>query len=163
VRADAIALAKGLGGGFPIGAVLLREPLAASLPPGSHGSTFGGNPLASAAARCVLRVLREQGLVEAARTKGQRLGAGLRELAARHPKLCTGERGMGLLRAVTLADGVAARDLLAPARDRGLLLTAAGASALRFTPPLIVSDAEIDEALERTERTLSAVERGLGV
>jgi acetylornithine/N-succinyldiaminopimelate aminotransferase len=160
VKADAIALAKGLGGGFPIGAMLLREKLAGGLPPGTHGSTFGGNPLAAAAARTVLRVLREQGLIDKATQRGERLGAGLARVAAAHPKSCTGARGLGLLRAITLVDGLAARDFLQPARDRGLLLTAAGPSALRFTPPLVVSDAEIDEALTLVDATLSAVEGG---
>jgi acetylornithine/N-succinyldiaminopimelate aminotransferase len=161
VRADAISLAKGLGGGFPIGAMLLRETLADSLPPGTHGSTFGGNPLASAAARCVLSVLERDGLVERAAAMGEKLSVGLREVAARHPNVCTGERGLGLLRAITLVDGIAARDLLPIARDNGLLCTAAGPSALRFTPPFIVSQEEIDEAMERTSKTLASVESSL--
>lgn len=151
VAADAITLAKGLGGGFPIGALLIRERLAGGLPPGAHGSTFGGNPLASAAARAVLRVLREDGLVQAAAEKGKRLGEGLARVAAKHPKYCTGERGLGLLRAITLTGEIAARDLLVNARERGLLVTAAGAEALRFTPPLIVTDEEIAEALDVTD------------
>ncbi|MBW2458642.1 MAG: aminotransferase class III-fold pyridoxal phosphate-dependent enzyme, partial [Deltaproteobacteria bacterium] len=158
VAADAIALAKGLGGGFPIGVMLVREHLAGALPPGAHGSTFGGNPLACRAARTVLRVLREQGLVEAASSLGQRLGDGLARIAAAHPTVCTGSRGLGLLRAVTLVEGVSARDLVARAREHGLLVTAAGPSALRYTPPLVVTPAEIDEALERTEAVLASIE-----
>ncbi len=157
VRADAISLAKGLGGGFPIGAMLVREHLADSLPPGSHGSTFGGNPLASVAARTVLRVIREQDLMGRARALGERLSAGLQSIAAKHPRHCTGERGLGLLRALTLAEGVLSRDLLSPARDVGLLLTAAGPSALRFTPPLTVSEAEIDEAVAKTDSMFSGL------
>ncbi|MBM4375656.1 MAG: acetylornithine transaminase [Deltaproteobacteria bacterium] len=158
VRADAVALAKGLGGGFPIGAMLVRDHLAESLPTGTHGSTFGGNPLASAVGRTVLRVLAEEGLLERAKVGGERLGAGLAAVAARHPKLCRGERGLGLLRALVLNDGTVARDFLGPAREHGLLVTAAGASALRFTPPLVVTDAEIDEAVERLDTMLSAHE-----
>jgi acetylornithine/N-succinyldiaminopimelate aminotransferase len=161
VRADVIALAKGLGGGFPIGAVCVREALAGALPSGSHGSTFGGNALGSVAARTVLRVLREERLIEAAAVRGAQLGAGLAALAERHPRLCSGERGLGLLRAVVLRDVVQARDLLGPAREHGLLLTAAGPRGLRFTPPLTVSEAEIEEALELAERTLAAVEKNL--
>ncbi len=154
VRADAVALAKGLGGGFPIGAMLVREALAESLPTGTHGSTFGGNPLASAAARTVLRVVCEEGLMERAAARGQRLGAGLAAVAARYPTLCRGERGLGLLRALVLQDQVQARDLLGPAREQGLLVTAAGASALRFTPPLVITDAEVDEAVAKLDATL---------
>ncbi len=157
VAADVMTLAKGLGGGVPIGALLLREQLADGLPPGAHGSTFGGNPLASVAARTVLRVLRDEGLVEAAARQGERLGRLLAGLAAKHPTICLGERGMGLLRAITLTERVAARDILPVAREHGLLLTAAGARALRFTPPLIVTDAEIDEAVDKTDRVLAAV------
>jgi acetylornithine/N-succinyldiaminopimelate aminotransferase len=155
VKADAIALAKGLGGGFPIGAMLLRERLAGALPPGSHGSTFGGNPLASVAARTVLAVLTRDGLVERAAKLGERLSRGLRQLATEHPQLCSGERGLGLLRALVLQPGVLARDLLEPARAEGLLLTAAGPSGLRFSPPLVVGEAEIDEALARAGAALT--------
>lgn len=161
VRADAVALAKGLGGGFPIGAMLVRERLAESLPAGTHGSTFGGNPLASAAARTVLRVIESEGLVARAAEAGKRLGAGLAEVARRHPKLAKGERGSGLLRALVLQDGVVARDLLSPACQHGLLVTAAGASAIRYTPPLVVTDAQIDEAISLTDETLRTYAAGI--
>jgi acetylornithine/N-succinyldiaminopimelate aminotransferase len=157
VVADAVALAKGLGGGFPIGAMLVRESLARALPPGSHGSTFGGNAVASAAARTVLRIVRDEKLIERAARLGERLSRGLAALAARHPAVCAGERGLGLLRALVLAEGTQARDLLEPMREHGLLCTAAGAQALRFTPPLVVSEAEIDEAVELAGAALAAV------
>jgi len=157
VRADAIVLAKGLGGGFPIGAMLVREELANALPPGTHGSTFGGNALASVAARTVIRVLDEEHLVEAAQARGERLSRGLNELAARFPTVCKAERGWGLLRALPLADGVDARPVLTALQKRGLLLTIAGASALRFTPPLIVSEAEVDEAVAMVGEVLADV------
>lgn len=160
VRADAIALAKGLGGGFPIGAMLVREDLAGALPPGTHGSTFGGNALASVAARTVIRVLDEEKLVEGAAVRGERLGKGLSDLAARFPTACKAERGRGLLRALPLADGLDARPVLTALQRRGLLLTIAGASALRFTPPLIVSDAEIDEAVGMVADVLADVAAG---
>jgi acetylornithine/N-succinyldiaminopimelate aminotransferase len=155
VRADAITLAKGLAGGVPIGALLLREALAGGLPPGSHGSTFGGNPLASAAARCVLRVLHEEGLVEKAVAKGERLGAGLARVAARHDALCSGERGLGLLRAITLTGDRPSRDLLPYFTEVGLLVTAAGSGAVRFSPPLVVTDTEIDEAIDKADAALA--------
>jgi acetylornithine/N-succinyldiaminopimelate aminotransferase len=161
VRADAISLAKGLGGGFPIGAMLVREELAGALPPGTHGSTFGGNALASATARTVLRVLAEEKLVEGAAIKGERLSKGLSAIAARFPRVCKPERGLGLLRALPLADGIDARPVLGALQKRGLLLTIAGASALRYTPPLVVSDAEIDEALAMTADVLADVSAGL--
>jgi acetylornithine/N-succinyldiaminopimelate aminotransferase len=155
VQGDAAALAKGLGAGFPVGAMVLRERLNQALPPGTHGSTFGGNPLASAAARTVLAVIEEEGLLAAVTQRGARLGRGLAAIAERHPKICAGERGRGLLRGLVLAPGVDPRAALNKARERGVLLTIAGASVLRFTPPLIVSDAQIDEALEKVEAALT--------
>ena len=154
VRGDAIALAKGLGGGFPIGALLVSERLSGALPPGSHGSTFGGNALASAAARTVLAVLEQDGLVERADTLGAYLGQRLAEIAARHPKVAVGERGVGLLRGLVLAPGVDARVALGAARERGVLLTVAGSDALRFTPPLVVTQDELDEGLAQVEAVL---------
>ena len=157
VRADVVTLAKGLGGGFPIGAMLVREELASSLPPGTHGSTFGGNALASAAARTVLRVLEEEGLIAAAAEKGAKRSAMLSELAARHPDLCSGERGRGLLRGVVLKPGIDARLALGLARERGLLLTIAGGTVLRFTPPLVVTEAELEEGVRRLDEALRAL------
>ncbi len=157
VRADAISLAKGLGGGFPIGAMLVSARLAGALPSGTHGSTFGGNALASAAARAVLATLDAENVVAEVARKGALLSAKLVELAKRHPDLCELERGQGLLRALVLKQGVDARDVLARARERGLLLTIAGGRGLRFTPPLIITDDEIVLAAERLDETLRSV------
>ena len=154
VRADVIALAKGLGAGVPIGAMLCRESLSQALPPGSHGSTFGGNALASAAALCVLETLQNEGLIEAATLKGERLAAGLRRVGERHPKLVQVVRGRGLLQAIVLAESVDARALLADLQKEGLMVTIAGGQALRFSPPLVVTDAEIDEGVEILDRAL---------
>jgi acetylornithine/N-succinyldiaminopimelate aminotransferase len=157
VRGDAIALAKGLGGGFPIGALLVRAEVAGALPPGSHGSTFGGNPLASAAARTVLAVIDEEGLLDQVTRRGERLSRGLADIAARRPGLAVGERGRGLLRGLRLAQGVDPRKALDAARERGVLLTVAGADVLRFTPPLIVTEAQIDEALTTVDAALASL------
>jgi acetylornithine/N-succinyldiaminopimelate aminotransferase len=156
VRADVVALAKGLGGGVPIGAMLCREQLSSALPPGSHGSTFGGNPLASAAALAVLETVEREGLMEAATEKGKRLSHGLSELANRHRGRVAGHRGRGLLQALLLADEAEARPVLGKLQEAGLLLTLAGSQALRFSPPLVVSEAEIDEALAIVGRVLAA-------
>ncbi|NUP12587.1 MAG: aspartate aminotransferase family protein [Polyangiaceae bacterium] len=157
VRADVITLAKGLAGGFPIGAMLLREELAGGLPPGTHGSTFGGNPLACAASRTVLAALYDDGLIEGAAKKGAYLGQKLAELAKRHPDMCEGERGQGLLRGILLKQGVDPRLALGRVREKGVLLTIAGNRVLRFTPPLIVTEREIDEAVRRVDDALSAL------
>ncbi|WP_437676422.1 aspartate aminotransferase family protein [Sorangium sp. So ce131] len=157
VEGDAAALAKGLGGGFPIGALVLRERLNGALPPGSHGSTYGGNALASATARTVLAVIEEEKLCEAAEKRGEQLGRGLAAIAERLPNVCVGERGRGLLRGLILAPGVDPRVALGRVRDRGVLLTVAGSNVLRFTPPLIISEAEIQEALAEVEAALAEI------
>ena len=140
---DAISLAKGIAGGAPLGAVLATEALAAVLTPGTHASTFGGNPLATAAA-CAVVDLLEGGLLEQVVRSGKHLSARLTALQQRTPRV-SGERGLGLWRAVVLAEDLAPRDV-AKARDLGLLVNGIGERLLRLAPPLTVSEAEIDEA-----------------
>jgi len=147
VKPDLMSVAKGLGGGCPIGAMLTTEALAGALPPGTHGTTFGGNPFASAAARTVIATIEEEGLVAGARTKGERLSALLREVVRDLPNVCEGERGAGLMRGLVLRQGLLARDLLPKLADAGLLLTAAGERVLRFTPPLVITEAELAEGV----------------
>ncbi|MBX3270242.1 MAG: acetylornithine/succinylornithine family transaminase [Sandaracinaceae bacterium] len=145
---DGCSLAKGMGGGFPIGAMLVREALADGLPPGSHASTFGGNPLACAAALAVLSIVDDEGLVENARAMGERLGAGLEALAREHA--CVAEaRGRGLLRGVRI-EGADPLALLGRLRDaHGMLASLAGGDVIRLAPPLTVSAADVDEGLAR--------------
>lgn len=157
VRPDAISLAKGLGGGFPIGAMLTTEALAGALPPGTHGSTFGGNPLACAAARAVLRILEEEDLVAGAAEKGARLASMLEGVARELPAVCEGERGEGLLRGLVLRQGFVVRDILPELADAGVLLTAAGERVLRFSPPLVVTEAQLAEGVAAVRKVLSAL------
>ncbi len=151
---DAIALAKGLGGGFPIGAMVCLEKLSGALPPGSHGSTYAGNPLGCTAALTVLAVLDEEQLVEGAKRKGEHLSKALSTLCGKHPDVLGPERGVGLLRAVPLKGGLAPRAILEPLRDRGLLLIVAGDTALRFCPPLVVTEAELDQGVRILDEVL---------
>jgi acetylornithine/N-succinyldiaminopimelate aminotransferase len=144
-RPDAISLAKGLGGGVPIGVVLTKESLADALPPGTHGSTFGGNALACAAALAVLEVLDAEKLVLGAKTKGEALAGMLEGLVRDLPGVCESARGEGLLRGLVLRPGFVARDVLVQTQAAGLLLTAAGDRVLRFTPPLVVTLAQLEE------------------
>jgi acetylornithine/N-succinyldiaminopimelate aminotransferase len=156
VRPDVVVLAKGLGGGVPIGAMLCRAALDQALPPGSHGSTFGGNALASAAALAVLETIDDEGLLSRVQTLGARLSAGLSGLAARHPALVECVRGKGLLQALVLRGGIDARAVQGELSRAGLLVTIAGGQALRFSPALTVSEREIDEALSIAERVLAS-------
>jgi acetylornithine/N-succinyldiaminopimelate aminotransferase len=144
---DAVALAKGLGGGFPIGAMLTTERLSSALPPGTHGSTFGGNALACASALAVLQVLDDEQLIAGAVAKGSALNALLARLAGELRDVCAGVRGEGLLQGLVLQPGLVARDVLPKVQDAGVLLTAAGENVLRFSPPLVVTVAELEEGV----------------
>src|SRR5262249_19973474 len=104
-RPDAVSMAKGLAGGVPIGAMLTTEALAGALPPGTHGSTFGGNPLACSAALAVLEIMESEKLVEGAREKGAVLSRLLASVVADLPKVCEGTRGEGLLQGLVLREG----------------------------------------------------------
>ena len=152
---DVLTLAKGLAGGVPIGAFLVREKYAEALAPGTHGSTFGGNPLACAAALAVLETLDREGLIEGAAAKGAYFLAGLEGLAAKHPALVKGARGRGLLCGLVLADHVEARLVLGAMRDRGVLIAQAGDRVLRFAPPLVITEPELDEGLAALDAVLT--------
>jgi acetylornithine/N-succinyldiaminopimelate aminotransferase len=157
VRPDAVALAKGLGGGFPIGAMLTTEQYAGVLTPGTHGSTYGGNALASAAARAVIAIVDEEKLSERASDLGEKLSAMLTALAKEFPEQVEGERGRGLLRGLVLREGFVARDVLPKLQERGILLTAAGDRVLRFSPPLVVKESELAEGVEAMRAVLPSL------
>jgi len=151
IQPDVLTLAKGLGGGVPIGAMLATGKVAAAFGPGSHGSTFGGNPLSCAAALTVLDVIAEEELLANATAQGERLMNGLNELRSRFPVIRQ-VRGQGLLVGAEL-DGEAA-PIIAAARDKGLLILSAGPKVLRFLPALNVTTAEVDEALDKLAQAL---------
>jgi acetylornithine/N-succinyldiaminopimelate aminotransferase len=157
VQADALSLAKGLAGGVPIGAMLCKKELAEALPPGSHGSTFGGNPLASAAALAVLETIEKENLLQAARERGAQLAERLLQLGEKYPKLVASSRGTGLLQALVLKDDVDARSVMSKLQDAGVLVTIAGGQGLRFTPPLTITPAELDGALDVLDRVLGTL------
>jgi acetylornithine/N-succinyldiaminopimelate aminotransferase len=146
VKPDVVALAKGLGAGFPIGAMLCNAKLAGALPPGSHGTTFGGNPLASRVALTVLDTLEQDKLLDAVNARANTLSRHLQALVKQFPKHVLSARGLGLLQAFELSDGLDAREVVTALRDRGVLVTIAGGKALRISPPLVITDAELDEA-----------------
>ena len=145
VEPDIMTLAKGLGGGMPIGAVLAKEACAV-FEPGDHGSTFGGNSLAVAAAAYVLTQLTEGGVIENARARGEQLARRLAALEDISP-LVAGQRGIGLLRGLELTEDVAP-EVVVRALDRGLILNPVRPNVVRFMPPLTVTAEEIDRAVE---------------
>jgi len=157
-RADAIALAKGLAGGVPIGAMLTTEALANALPPGTHGSTFGGNPLACTASLAVLKILDDEKLVLGAHEKGEALQKMLEGVVAEMPAVCESARGDGLLRGIVMKPGHVARDVLPKILQNGVMLTAAGERVLRFSPPLVVTLAQLEEGVAVLRKVLAQME-----
>lgn len=155
ITPDIMAVAKGIGGGFPLGAVLATEHAAQGLTPGTHGSTFGGNPLATAVGAAVLDILLEPGFLAEVQVKALRLRQGLAELQDRFPGLVLEVRGQGLLSGIKIA--VPPAEVVSAALAERLLVVGAGDNVVRLLPPLIVADDEIGEALDRLARALKRV------
>ena len=155
---DVMTLAKGLGGGFPIGAVLtFGEHATGLLSPGQHGTTFGGNPLGAAVSLAVLGTIAEDDLLGNVRTLGGRLQAQVSELAGRDARI-TGVRGAGLLQGITLAAPIAPQ-VVAAALEAGFILNAANPTTLRLAPPLIITGEELDSFVEALPALLDRAER----
>ncbi|WP_298977078.1 aspartate aminotransferase family protein [uncultured Thermosynechococcus sp.] len=153
VEPDIFTTAKGLAGGIPIGAMIAKD-FCAVFQPGDHASTFGGNPLATAAALTVCETLEKENLLQNVRDRGQQLRAGLCQLQAAYPHLIAEVRGWGLINGLELHPDIplTAAEVVKAAIGEGLLLVPAGPKVVRFVPPLIVSAAEIDMALGAVSR-----------
>jgi len=152
VQPDAISWAKGLGGGFPIAAIWVRGPYADVLGPGTHGTTFGGTPLACSVALAVLDALERGGLQRNAREVGEYFIGKLRALAAKCPTIRE-VRGLGLMIGIELT--LEARPAVIKLAEQGLIGIAAGTNVVRFLPPLNITRAEVDEAMEKLGRALT--------
>lgn len=155
---DIFTSAKGLGGGIPIGAMMCKQHCDV-FAPGDHASTFGGNPFACAVALTVCETLAKENLLENVLARGEQLRTGLRALAAKYPALIADVRGWGLINGMELAaeSEITAADVVKAALAEGLLLVPAGPKVLRFVPPLIVTAAEVDAALQVVERAIATV------
>jgi acetylornithine/N-succinyldiaminopimelate aminotransferase len=151
IRPDIVATAKGIGGGFPLGACLATEKAARALTAGSHGSTYGGNPLAMAVGNAVLDVILADGFLARVDRIAQRLRGQLEELARRHPGVIAEVRGSGLM--IGLKCVVPSGDVVAGLRQRGLLSVPAGDNVVRLLPPLIIEDGHIAEAMAILQAT----------
>jgi len=150
VTPDIIALAKALGGGFPIGAFLTTKEAGKGMTPGTHGSTFGGNPLAMAAANAVLDVMLEDGFLDRTKRIGLLFKQRLAEIKDRYPGVIAEVRGEGLL--LGLRCVVPSGDLVAALREEKLLSVGAGDNVVRLVPPLVVSEAEVGDAMAMLDR-----------
>jgi acetylornithine/N-succinyldiaminopimelate aminotransferase len=158
VTPDVMPLAKALGGGFPIGACLATAEAAEGMTPGSHGSTFGGNPLAVAAANAVLDVMLKPGFFEHVQKMSLLLKQKLASVVDRHAGVLAEVRGEGLL--IGLKAVVPSGDLVTALRDQKLLTVGAGENVVRFLPPLIVTEAEIEESVSRLESACAKLSGG---
>jgi acetylornithine/N-succinyldiaminopimelate aminotransferase len=157
ITPDIMAVAKGIGGGFPLGAVLATEQAAAGLTPGTHGSTFGGNPLATAVGCEVLDVVLEPGFLEGVQQKALRLRQSLARIQDQFPGLVTEVRGQGLLAGIKV--NAAPADVVAAALGEKLLVVGAGDNVVRVLPPLTVGEDEIAEGIDRLGRALAHVSK----
>ena len=155
ITPDLMAVAKGLGGGFPVGACLATEQAAAALTTGSHGTTFGGNPLAMTVANAVLDVVLEDGFLEHVRTVADRLRRGLDGLVAKHPGVLAEVRGSGLMLGLKCVGENTA--LVARLLENGMLSIPAADNVVRILPPLVVNDTHVAEALEILDRSCAAL------
>lgn len=160
ITPDIMTVAKGIGGGFPLGACLATEEAAKGMVIGTHGSTYGGNPLAMAAGQAILDVMLEPGFFEGVAQKGERLRQAFEQMLPNHDHLFEEIRGKGLMLGIKLKEPAVARDFVAHLRDNhGLLTVAAGENVFRVLPPLVIEDEHIAECVER----LSAGARSFAV
>jgi len=150
---DILASAKGLGGGFPVGACLATEAVAASMTAGSHGSTFGGNPLGMAVANAVIDELSSPGFLQQVVDNSAYLLEGLQDLVQNHPRLLKGVAGLGFM--LGLQCEIPAADLITRLQENGMLVVKAGGNDVRLLPPLNVTRDELDEALTILAKVLT--------
>lgn len=156
VDADLMCVAKGMAGGFPVGAVLAKEAVAdAAMTPGAHGTTFGGNPLAMAVANAALDILADPSFLDQVRTRAAHLDAGLGALKRNHPEVIAEIRGVGLMRGLRLSAAHNNIETVKALNAAGLLTVAAGDNVIRILPPLVITESEIDEGLNILDRVLA--------
>ena len=155
VTPDIMGLAKGIGGGFPVGAVLATEKAASGMMPGTHGSTYGGNPLAMAAANAVLDVINEPDFLSSIIKKGNKLKDDLTSLVDKHPSVLESVRGVGLMLGVkSIGPNL---ELMTALRENKLLTVVAGENVVRILPPLNVSEDELDEAVQKIDQVCNKI------
>lgn len=161
VTPDILSSAKGLGGGFPIGAMLTTAKIAEHLVVGTHGTTYGGNPLACAVAGAAFDVINTPEVLEGVKAKHERFKVRLEKIAAEYG-IFTQVRGMGMLIGAVLNDAFKgkAKDVLNAAEKEGVMVLQAGPDVVRFAPSLVIPDADIDEGLDRLERAIAKLTRG---
>lgn len=159
ITPDIMAIAKGLGGGFPVGAILATAEAAKGMTPGTHGSTFGGNPLAMAVAGTVIAILTEDGFLEGVQNKALHLKQKLARIKDQFPAIVEDVRGTGLLTGLKLKPSITPPEVVKAAAAEKLLLVGAGDNTVRILPPLNVDEADLAEGVERLSRALSRLNK----
>ena len=150
ITPDIVPIAKGLGGGFPLGACLVTKKVSVGMTPGTHGSTFGGNPLAMAASNAVLDIIFEKGFLDNVKEKGKYFDEGLNKNKNKYPKIIKEIRGIGLIKGLkVLVDNV---EFIKKLMDHKMLTVKAEENVIRLFPPLIVTNKELDEATDKIEK-----------
>ena len=155
VKPDAIGMAKGLGGGFPIGAIWVSEPYAELFQPGSHGTTFGGSPLASAAANATLDIIEEDKLIENVAANSPQWHAELQKLAEKYPKLIAGIRGAGYMVGLALKPEGHNLKVTAAAQEKGLLTVPAARNVIRLLPALVATPQQLSKSVAILDEVFS--------
>jgi len=159
ITPDIMAVAKGIGGGFPLGACLAKGEVAKSMIPGTHGSTYGGNPLACTIGNAVLDRILAPGFIDHVDQMGQRLAWHLQQLQQRYPQYVLELRGKGLLAGIRLPEKIVVREFVARLRDDHQMLTqGASDNVLRLLPPLVVEESDIEEAVQKLGAAFAAIE-----
>jgi acetylornithine/N-succinyldiaminopimelate aminotransferase len=153
ITPDVMSVAKAIGGGFPLGACLATENAASGMVAGTHGSTYGGNPLATAVGLAALNVIAEPAFLENVQAQGKILHAALEGIVARHPRIFTEVRGVGLMLGLRCADGINNLSVVDALRHNGMLSVGAAENVIRLLPPLIIGQAEIDLAISILDKT----------
>ena len=158
ITPDAVATAKGIGGGFPLGAILATEEAARGLTPGTHGTTFGGNPLAMAVGNAVVDTILAPGFLDHVRDVGDYLWQRMGDVVAKHPKVFAAVRGAGLMQGLVCQPEFTNLSVIDALRENGLMTVGAGENVIRLLPPLIIEKAHVDEAADIIARTAAEVE-----
>jgi acetylornithine/N-succinyldiaminopimelate aminotransferase len=153
ITPDVMSVAKAIGGGFPVGACLATEDAANGMVAGTHGSTYGGNPLAMAVALAAVNIIAEPAFLETVRVQGAALHKALDGVVARHPAVFNEVRGVGLMLGVRCVEGVSNLAMVDALRANGMLSVGAAENVIRILPPLIIGQDEIDEAIAILDKT----------
>ena len=157
ITPDIVPIAKGIGGGFPLGACLLTKKVSIGMTPGTHGSTFGGNPLAMSVGNAVLDVILRKDFLKNVIQKGEYFEKGLKKIKNKYPKIIGEIRGVGLIRGLKML--VDNSEFIKKLMDKKMLAIKAEENVIRLFPPLIVSTKELDEAIEKIEKVCSEINK----